>query len=356
MINLLSLLPHVRDWFTAHQLELLVAGTMLAVGALVVVLVTAARHDRLADVATWVSVAIATAFSAEGMWEVATEALELDTWLALGLFAVAEAAMTSEAIRARRRYKATGNPGSHGVAVWCIAIAAGFVAALNAANIVEALVRLFIPTLAAALWWLEMTADRGTRKDSDAVTWRITPRRILVRFGVIEPGDRDVTQVHRDYQLAVLTSATDRLHEGAKSLRPLRRRRVRRLVLAADDNTVKEVIARLNRAREYEQKTAPKDTRAADSGKDTRPDTRPDGCPHPGPDASTDVRTDAGRITVAAPVRTSVRTSPEDLRSQIVRLLKTRPDLSQKQMADLLGVTDRTIRRHLAKVNGAEHR
>ena len=171
----------VGGWLSGNRADVLLVTAGLAVAATTVLVYRAARRDRLADIATWAAVVIATAFSAEGMWEVAREGLGLNAWQAAGLFAAAEAAMTSEAIRARRRHHAGKHPGAHGTAVWVIAGSAGLVAALNADSAVEVPVRLGMPLLAAALWWLELTSDGAGRKPSDAISWRLTPRRILVR-------------------------------------------------------------------------------------------------------------------------------------------------------------------------------
>jgi hypothetical protein len=77
----------VVRWLGEHRGDvLLVAGTVVVAG-LTVAVCRAVVRDRLADVATWVAVVIATAFSAEGMWEVAREGLGLSVWQAAGLFA-----------------------------------------------------------------------------------------------------------------------------------------------------------------------------------------------------------------------------------------------------------------------------
>lgn len=61
---------------------------------------------------------------------------------------------------------------------------------------------------------------------------------------------------------------------------------------------------------------------------DTTPDTRPD--------------------TTRTPARTSTRT---DTASKIKRLRERHPDMSVVEIADKVGVTDRTVRRHLAAVS-----
>ncbi|MGH3489275.1 MAG: hypothetical protein ACRDP8_15375, partial [Actinopolymorphaceae bacterium] len=187
---ILAVVGDLAAWLDMHQADVLLVTAGLVVATITVGVWRAARRDRLADVATWTAVVIATAFSAEGMWEVAREGLGLSVWQAVGLFAAAEAAMTSEAIRARRRKDNGQHPGAHGTAVWVIAGCAGVVAAMNADSAVEVPVRLGMPLLASALWWLELTSDNTGQKPVDAISWRLTPRRILVRIGLADPGER----------------------------------------------------------------------------------------------------------------------------------------------------------------------
>ena len=228
----------MSGWLSGHQPQLLLAAGVFAVALSGYLVWLAVRHDRVPDAATWLAVVIATAFSAEGMWEVARHGLDLTAWQSVGLFAVAEAAMTSEAIRARRHQHAHGHPGAHGTAVWVIAAGAGLVSAFNAATtglVVGVPVRLAIPLLAAWLWWLELTSD-GTAKRPDAISWRLTPRRILVRLGLAEPGaagrDRDQPSPthhgpdhHRAPAAPRLTPAEEPAHRQAAPAGTGRRRR-----------------------------------------------------------------------------------------------------------------------------------
>ena len=353
MTGIVSTLHEVSVWLSTHRVDLLLSGAVAAVLSAALGLWLASRHDRIPDVATWVSVAIATAFSAEGMWEVAREGLHMSRWQAIGLFAVAEAAMTSEAIRARRRVRSSQHPGAHAHAVWVIAACAGAIAALNAAvnhgNIVEVPVRLGVPLLAAWLWWRELTSTNT--RPPDAITWRLTWRRIAVWAGLAEPGSRDVTEVDRARRIAALTTTAHRLHHGSKRLRRLRTAKLRRLALDADDAMVAEAAQRLDRVHRIESLIAPRATADTTS-------TPPVSGHHPGdtPDSGLDKHPAPVRRRDRTPVlshgrthrRTSGRGKAADTAAEIVRLYRAHPDMTQEQIARRVGVSDRTVRRHLA--------
>ena len=259
-------LEAIWSWITDHRTVVLVAAaaTVAALG-ITAVLIRAARRDRLADVATVVAVVIATAFSAEGMWEVAREGLKLSVWQAVVLFAAAETAMTAEAARAKRRQRREGHPGTHAAAVWVIAAAAGIVAATNADGLVEVLVRLGVPLLAAWLWWQELTDGGRTVRPADAITWRLTPRRVLVWLRLAEPGERDVTTVDRERRLRTMTSVAYRAHQGWRPLRRFYGWRLARLSLQADPEMVTAMQRQLTQTYAIVDQTSPEHLRSTKS-------------------------------------------------------------------------------------------
>ncbi|MGH8878523.1 MAG: sigma factor-like helix-turn-helix DNA-binding protein, partial [Stackebrandtia sp.] len=348
----------VAGWLAGHQLVILVSAGLFAVVLAVALVWQAKNRDRLPDVATWVSVVIATGFSAEGMWEVARHGLELSVWQAVGLFAVFEAAMTSEAIRARRRVEAGQSPGAHGVAVWTIAASAGFVSALNAAMnglVVGVPVRFAMPLLAAWLWWLELTAGQTTRP-ADAISWRYTPRRILVQVGLAEPGERDVLAVDRARQVAKLTKLAHRLHHGTDRLRGYRTARLRRWARDADDTVIADARAQVDRLDRIADLLTPArgTNHAAPAGVDTAHGTADRtpldtaGQPTSGHDTGPDVAADTSRMRTRTSTRTGRGGRGADTAAEVFRLHAEYPDMTQDEIADRIGVSDRTVRRHLA--------
>jgi hypothetical protein len=86
---------------------------------------------------------------------------------------------------------------------------------------------------------------------------------------------------------------------------------------------------------------------APDTAADTIPDTTADSRPAPRPvvpDSQPDKRPD----TVSAPRRTPPRTAKPDTGAAVSKLRDRHPDLSSAEIAQRLGVSDRTVRRHLA--------
>lgn len=225
------------DWADANRP---IALTLAAV--LLVALVLAARWSRGNQAAAyrWAAGAVALALSAEGMWEVATEALGLAGWKAALLFAFAELAMLNEARQAKKRVDKDAGPGVHGAAVWVIAVGAGAIAASNATSVTEMMLRLFAPTLIAWQWWSDLTEDRESTS-----RWVWTPERIGVRLGVLKPGGSDdLEEVFRQRRIDRMVKLADRL--DLSSPRRARRLalRLRRMAAGADPKVIEAVADR----------------------------------------------------------------------------------------------------------------
>ncbi len=253
-------------WLAGHWRPVVIGAAVLLGLVLVVLIRRAIRRGAGDKLAVRVAVALASAFSAQGMFEVATQRLHQPWWLAGGLFTVAEAAMLAEGIRAHRTWQATssstepGTLGPHGRMVWAIATVAGVVVSLNAHSPSEYLLRLCMPLLVAGLWRLGYaTTDPQVRRE-DAVAWRWTPRRLGIALGLVEPGERDVATVHRERRVRQLTAHAHGLHQGPRRLRAWHTLRLRRLTLLADDTMVTEVQARVDRVHHIVTTTAPTDT------------------------------------------------------------------------------------------------
>lgn len=230
----------------------------VAIAALVLLLWRVVKRGKQDKLATAFAVLVATVFSADGMFEVATERLHLAAPLALVVFGVAEAAMLAEATRAARLHKATGSLGIHGRAVWAIAISAGIIVSLNGTSVIEFLLRLGMPILVAALWWLGYQ-DQATRERlAGAISWTVSPRRILVWLRLAEPGDVTVSDAATARLTKRMTVAAFRLHttnsERAKARRTLK---LQLMTLSADDAVADTVVANVNRAYGIVDRTAP---------------------------------------------------------------------------------------------------
>jgi hypothetical protein len=222
----------------------------LALGALAALVIAAAlawrwlRYGESYEKWSQAGVLMATAFTAEGMWEVTGERLDLAILPRLVLFAMFEVVMVSQGLMAKHKIK--DRPAAarrHMTFVWLIAAASGAITTLNAENVVEFGLRLVAPIVAAGLWWMSVTADLA--KPADAITWKITPRRLLVRFGLAEAGEADLVQVNRERAIRDLARVGLAVRQGGQS--PRRLRKLRRLALVADAPMVDEAVARVDR-------------------------------------------------------------------------------------------------------------
>lgn len=250
-------LDRIQQFWTAYGQPIVLGagGTAILLATILVwrFMRTGKPHERVGTLA----VVLATAFSADGMWAVARKSLHLSIPVALVLFAMFEVVMLSQALLAKHKLagNAKANITRHINFVWTLAALSGVVACLNSANPAEVVLRLVAPSVAAAIWWMNLTAD-GVARKPDAITWRITPRRVLVRLGIVEPGERDVIQVDRERRIAAMTLTAHRLHHGTMFPR-MRGAKLRRLALAADDSMVAEVQRRVQRVHLIETLTAP---------------------------------------------------------------------------------------------------
>lgn len=341
MNEALDNLTALADWLNRHGSDLLIpAGALLGL-VLAFLIRRAVRTGHAAGLAVGVAVLLATAFSAEGMYEVAREQLGLPWYLAAGLFVVAEAAMLASAVRAGELHKATGSLGMHGRFVWIIAGAAGVIVSLNGRNLVEVLLRLLLPLLVAGLWWMGYQTSATRERAADAITWTLSPRRILVRLGLAEAGERDVIAVSRDRHTDRLTVTAHRVHHGWQVLRPLRSARLRRLALRADDAMVAEVQARITRVHRITTLTAPGAVErpadiAADLPADIAAEPRPTRAPRKAP-----------AKTAIKPVKTTPRRPAGVTKALAEKALASSSSGTRKDVAERLDISPRQLRRVL---------
>jgi hypothetical protein len=91
----------------------------------------------------------------------------------------------------------------------------------------------------------------------------------------------------------------------------------------------------------------------ADMDADIQADTTPDMDADTEVDVTPDTEADIQRTRSRTTARTSGRTSRPDTATAVARLAARHPDWSSAQIARRLGVTDRTVRRHLAATPAA---
>ncbi|MDM4721176.1 hypothetical protein QTQ03_28060 [Micromonospora sp. WMMA1363] len=257
-MNLPDWLGPVLDVAPAYARHVAVgAGIVGALLAAVLVwrfLRTGHAHTRVGTLA----VVLATAFAAEGMWEVARGALELSIPVALVLFGMFEVVMVSQGLLAKHKLtqQPPGDVRRHIRFVWAVAAASGIVASTASSSVPEFLLRLFAPAVGAGIWWMGITADKPGAVEQPT-SWIWTPRRIGIHLGLIQPGQQDLVRVDRDRRIDAMTVTAHRLHHGSHRLAGWRKAKLRRLALQADDAMVVEAQRRVARVHRIEQLTDP---------------------------------------------------------------------------------------------------
>lgn len=244
-------------WASYGQLVILATGLAalcLAVAGIVRV-VRSHQRDR------WISgltAMVVLAWTSEGLWEVARGPLALPIPFAVMTFFVFEAMMLTSSMQAEHHRRRRGTPGPAGRYVWVLASITATVVAVNAATVVEALLRFVLPLAAAGLWWVGITAERDSdtpevraQREQAAqrrqATWAVTPRTVLVALGLMRPGDVDISAAERERHLRRMVVAADRVHAGGWSARRAGAR-LRRLARSASADDVAEVRDRVARS------------------------------------------------------------------------------------------------------------
>lgn len=266
-------LDEVSSWWADFGYLVLVASLVVVAGLAVVSLVAAHRRNESTRWFITVTTLAIQAFSLEGMWEVVVNNLGIDPWLAACVFFGLEAAIVVFCAYAAENYKATavfdedgklvkpGNPGWQGGMVWGLAAFVGLVVMINSLvfaetawrGIVEGILRLSLPVLAAALWWSRSIRHGVTRKRS---SWRWTPERLLVRIGAKEPGEADLQSAPRRYLVRQMVINAARVHSGGRRA-GRGEKRLRKLARDADETVIAEVAEQVARVQRIKDLTDP---------------------------------------------------------------------------------------------------
>ena len=209
----------------------------------------------------FVAIAVAMFLAADGMYYALTERVGRPQWEALLVAVVAELLIIATGIRAERSIHRRGHTAGNAATVFGIAVAAGLVAASSTDNVTAFLVRFLAPVAVAVAWWGDaaelITRYRETRGEPlTRVTWLVSPRRLAVRWGILAPGTENLAAITRDRNIRALsraihryTTLTQGAHRAGRGLRTLERR-IHRLAETADDATVAQVRAQLERTRD----------------------------------------------------------------------------------------------------------
>ncbi|MGW4071370.1 hypothetical protein [Nocardia grenadensis] len=196
-------------------------------------------------IATVVTAGIASGVAAQGMYVMFSDSLEMPLPLLFLSFAFIELMVITSAMRARKSLLETGVAGVDGIAMWVLTILSGILAATHAEDLGTLILRLAAPLVAAWGWERSMALERRqlTGKSS-GLNLRISPQRLLVKWGLADPTERSAAEIAVERRLAELARAANNLRiarESTNAGRPIRRaeqRLMRALDRAIDDGVV----------------------------------------------------------------------------------------------------------------------
>ncbi|MGF0320910.1 hypothetical protein [Nocardia fluminea] len=198
-----------------------------------------ARGARVERGVTLFTAGIASVVAAQGMYVMFSESLNMHPALTALCFAFIELMVVASAMRARTSQLTTGSAGVDGIAMWVLTILSGVLAASHATEDLGLLIlRLAAPLVAAWGWERSMALERRqlTGRTERRTNWRISPQRLLVRWGIADPTDRTNGEVAIERRLADLARAADavRLTRSIGKSERAERRAVQRLHRAID--------------------------------------------------------------------------------------------------------------------------
>jgi hypothetical protein len=369
-MTLTSLLDSATDWWAAYGPVVLTVAAVATVGLVIVAVVAIVRSEQRDRWVSGVTALVVLAWTSEGLWEVARQALGLPVAFAIMTFFVFEAMMVSSAMQAERHRARHGTPGPAGQYVWVLAGVTALIVALNAATLVEAVLRFALPLAAAGLWWVGVTAERDSdtaevrqrRAEAAArreATWAITPNTALVWLKLKRPGVVDVTAGERERRIQRMVKAADRYATAPAGSRTARRAaaKLRKLARRATARDVTEVAARVARTTGIVELVVPDMTavtppvdaailsaswpaiEAVTTGEMTAREAAMDT-----PDEAV-MTGHRGRRQRSNRAAKTARQRGHDRVQMAADIVATRPDISGAELAERLGLKDRQGRR-----------
>jgi hypothetical protein len=221
------------------------------------------RHDRPDKPLSRVAMLIGLGWSSEAVWELTGRIDGMATSVRILVFLVLEVMLVISMMRAERHVREHGWPGRAGNTAWTIAAVMAIVGAGISGSLAEAAIRAAIPLLLTRQWW-DGVVKEGAQRPEWVTSWRWTPRRLLLWLGAIEPGDRDVDTVHRERLTQQMVRLEFARRHGEESAKKRAARKLARLSLAADDEMVSEVRARVDRADWFNHAPEPEEPRTGE--------------------------------------------------------------------------------------------
>jgi hypothetical protein len=228
-------------WVSGHaDILKLSAAVLLGLSALIAAVIWTRRWPSSRRLLA-LSVALTTGLSADSMWRVAGRVLHLRGPEQAILFGFGEVSLLvaakqvnealvelrelavatggSEAdqeIREARKVAALRRARAFSVIVWLIAVGIGVAATTAATSTGERAIRLIPPVLVAGFWWASLDKS-GMAVTREAITSRLSVRRIAVWLGVADPGKVGLEQADRRRRLHRLAGRLFAYHQTEDS-------------------------------------------------------------------------------------------------------------------------------------------
>lgn len=212
-------------------------------------------HGRLARIVQVASTGLGLAWSAQGMYDVATDKdhYHLPTELAVVLCVIFEVYLVNRML-VTERYRAGDRliRARHVKSVVVAGVVMALVVALGE-GWAQAPARLAVPLLVVYGWFMDLTAD-DRPEEAPETSWRWTSREIGLKLRLLKYTEKDqqkLTNAERTARTLQMARLAFALQFGTEWVSDILRRKSRlaRLRLLADDDQIAEVTARLVRAK-----------------------------------------------------------------------------------------------------------
>ncbi|MEV4161435.1 hypothetical protein [Nonomuraea dietziae] len=210
-----------------------------------------------ADRLTLLAALVATGVAATGMWQFfEAELSDLPIVLRVAFFGFIELAVLTSAVRARQNIREDPGAGAglDGAAVWALTTLSAVLSTLEADNVQVAVLRLATPFVAAWLWERGLAVERrkhnGQSRDRQRVYWRFTRERILVRLGLADPADRQISEVAAHQRVTAVALAAHHAHLVAHSWFGWRKKRAQRRLRQAMNAAIEHAGLATDRERQ----------------------------------------------------------------------------------------------------------
>ncbi len=269
----------IKEWVTALPWEEIIrwgalgAGVTMSIGLILLGRWLIKNRDKTPSVGEQrrmkLLFVMALAINADAMFRVAVEKLELPWWFAIAVFAFFELTQLFFMGKGERDYRETGSTKGAASIVWLLALASSSITLANAHNPTEAVLRVVLPIVVAAVWQRTLRTEIE-RPESTQFIW--SRDRIMVTLGIKEPaGDIDYGRISRARKIRKLATLCDQVLESDDQLTSKTAIKLNRMLATAEPAVLDGVVAQ----REAAQRARVRLGLAPDLEVPTRPTSAP---------------------------------------------------------------------------------